>query len=118
MGIPCERYCSLWRLALLAWFVGGIGGISIDIDHILSAATQGSIPWTFLHVPTTAFILAGCVVTSLGGLVISLVLTENKDMTENLIERLSRHRWSLIVLILLVAVVFAAMMYLAGQVEG
>ena len=78
MGIPGKSYCSLWRLALLAWFVGGIGGISIDIDHILSAATQGSLPVAFLHVSTTAFILAGCIVSSLGGLAISLVLTENE----------------------------------------
>ena len=79
MGSIPENYCNLWRLALLAWFVGGIGGISIDIDHLLSAATQHSLPWNFLHVPATAFILAGCIIASLGGLVLSLVLTKNEE---------------------------------------
>jgi hypothetical protein len=65
---------NLWRLALLAWLIGGIGGILVDSDHILSAATNGQIPWAFLHQPFTAYILLGCIVASVGGLVLSLVL--------------------------------------------
>lgn len=76
MGYTDKRYCFLWKLALLAWLVGGLGGISIDTDHILSAATGGQIPWDFLHCPATAFVLIGCVIASVGGLVLSLVLSK------------------------------------------
>ncbi len=79
MRINNKNGHSLWMLALLAWFIGGIGGVSIDIDRVLSAITQDSLPWRFLHIPITAFILAGCVVASLGGLVYSLVLTKKDE---------------------------------------
>jgi hypothetical protein len=74
MGNRDKRPYGMWRLALLAWLIGGIGGISIDIDHILSAATEGAVPWAFLHCSTTAIVLIGGVIASLGGLLFSLVL--------------------------------------------
>ena len=61
-------------MALVAWFIGGIGGNSPDIDHFLSKVTGGAIPWAFLHCPLVALLLLGGVVASLGGLAISLVL--------------------------------------------
>ncbi len=74
MGHTFIRSRRGFILALLAWFIGGIGGISIDFDHLLSAITEGGIPWAFLHQPITALVLVGCIVASLGGLVLPLVL--------------------------------------------
>ena len=74
MGNRDFNYRRMWGVALLAWFVGGIGGISIDFDHILSTATEGAVPWAFLHQPITIGIFIGGVIASMGGLVISLVL--------------------------------------------
>ena len=74
MGNVNKRYCYLWKFALLAGFAGGIGGVSVDIDHILSAITGGKIPWSFLHQPVIAMFLVGGIFASLGGLLLSLVL--------------------------------------------
>jgi hypothetical protein len=79
MRIHNKNGYNLWRLALLAWFIGGVGGVSIDIDHVLSTLTKGAVPWGFLHVPATAFILIGGAIASLGGLVFSLVLTDGDE---------------------------------------
>ena len=72
-SIHLERY-----LALLAWFIGGIAGISPDTDHILSAIAKDKIPWDFLHQPPITLLFVGLAFTSLGGLVISLVLRRIK----------------------------------------
>jgi len=74
MGNTDKHTHLLWRAALLAWFFGGVGGILVDTDHILSAATQGKIPWAFLHQPVTVIVLIGCVIASCCGLLTALVL--------------------------------------------
>jgi len=68
----------VWKLALLAWLIGGLGGICVDADHILSTITKGTIPWAFLHQPIVVGVLIGCLVASLGGLLLSLFLKSNK----------------------------------------
>ncbi len=73
----------IWKLALLAWFIGGIGGISVDFDSMLSMATKGATPWNFLHSTFVTGILIGCVVASLGGLVLSLVLGGKDETIES-----------------------------------
>jgi len=78
MGNTNKHTCLLWRITLLVGLCGGIGGISIDADHILSAATDGTIPWAFLHQPITVIVLIGCVVASMAGLLLSLFLKEQK----------------------------------------
>ena len=74
MGNTFIKGRGVLLVALVAWFIGGIGGNSPDIDHFLSKVTGNAIPWAFLHCSTTVIVLAGCVIASLGGLVISLVL--------------------------------------------
>jgi len=74
VGNTNKHTCLLWRITLLVGLCGGVGGISIDADHILSAATNGKIPWDFLHQPITVVFLIGCVVASMAGLLLSLVL--------------------------------------------
>ena len=74
MGNTANRHYSVWRLALLVGLCGGISGMLVDIDHILSAATGGQVPWNFLHQPITIVILIGCVIASGLGLYFTLVL--------------------------------------------
>ena len=74
MGYSNKNSYSTWRLTLLAGVSGGAGGLLVDADHILSAITKSAVSWNFLHQPYITFILIGCVVASMGGLVLSLVL--------------------------------------------
>jgi len=74
MGIGNNNTHKMRRVALIVGLCGGIGGMLVDADHILSAITKGQIPWAFLHQHITIVILIGCVIASLGGLLLSLVL--------------------------------------------
>ncbi len=78
MGYSNKNSYSIWRITLLAGIVGGFGGLLVDADHILSAATEGATPWSFLHQPIVVIVLIGCVIASLGGLVLSLVLRSKR----------------------------------------
>ena len=78
MGYSNKNSLIFRKPTLSAWLSGGFGGISPDLDHILSAATAGAVSWSFLHQPYITFILIGCVIASLGGLVLSLVLRRNR----------------------------------------
>ncbi len=78
MGYTDKNTHQLWKLAFFAGLCGGIGGISIDLDHILNMATGGMVPWTMFHAPVVALAIAilcsGCFVALIGGLLSSLVL--------------------------------------------
>ena len=78
MGYADNNTHQLRRLAFFVGLCGGIGGISIDLDHILNMATEGVVSWTMFHAPVVALALAifcsGCFVALIGGLLSSLVL--------------------------------------------
>ncbi len=72
---------NTYLLRKLAFFVGlgsGIGGISIDLDHILNMATGGMVSWTMFHSPlvvmVVAVVVAGSFIALIGGLLGPLVL--------------------------------------------
>ena len=78
MGYADNNTHLLRKLAFFVGLIGGIGGIYIDLDHILNMATGGVVPWTLFHAPVVALALAivcsGCFVALIGGLLSSLVL--------------------------------------------
>ena len=78
MGNTDRNTHQMWKLALLAGLCDGIGGVSIDLDHILNAATGGAVPWTLFHAPVVALALAifgsGCLIALIGRLYSALVL--------------------------------------------
>jgi membrane-bound metal-dependent hydrolase YbcI (DUF457 family) len=51
-----------YKRSIMVGLAGGIGGIFPDFDHILHLATQGIVPWTFLHGPSFVVSIAACVV--------------------------------------------------------
>lgn len=78
MGCTSNNGYLLRRLALFIGLCGGLGGISIDLDHLLNMATGEVVPWSMFHAPVVALALAifcsGCLVTLIGGLFSALVL--------------------------------------------
>ncbi len=78
MGHANNHTHLLRRLTLFIGLCGGIGGVSIDLDHILNMATQGAVSWTMFHPPVVALALvclcSGCLIALIGGLLSSLVL--------------------------------------------
>ena len=82
MGHKNNHSRLLRRLTFLIGLCGGTGGILVDMDHILSAATGGLVPWALFHAPVVAMALiclcAGCFVALAGGLLGALVLDLRK----------------------------------------
>lgn len=78
MGYADNNTHLLRKLAFFVGLCGGIGSISIDLDHILSMATGGVVPWTMFHSPIVALafvcLCSGCFIALIGGLLGSLVL--------------------------------------------
>ncbi|MFH1662504.1 MAG: hypothetical protein ABH934_01075 [Chloroflexota bacterium] len=78
MGNADNHSHLLQKLTFLIGFCGGIGGILVDLDHILNAATGGLIPWALFHAPAVAMALiclcTGCFIALVGGLLGALVL--------------------------------------------
>ena len=78
MGNINKNTHRLRKLTFLIGLCGGIGGVFIDLDHILNQATGGVVSWTLFHAPVVALALAifcsGCLVALIGGLFSALVL--------------------------------------------
>ena len=79
MGYSNKNSYNKWRLTLLAGIFGGVGGVLVDADHILSAITGGAIPWVFLHTTLVTLVLLGCSLTLIVGLYFTLVLGDKDD---------------------------------------
>jgi len=71
-----SRFCL--AMAFLAWLVGGLGGVLGDFDHFLSVVSKGAVPWGFLHTSLTVGILSGLAVALLGGLLLTMVLRQER----------------------------------------
>ena len=78
MGHINKNNYLLRKYAFLVGLCGGIGGVSIDLDHILNMATGGMVSWTLFHSPVVVVVIAvlctGCFITLIGGLLGPLVL--------------------------------------------
>ena len=78
MGHTAKNTHLLRKPAFLIGLCGGIGGVSIDLDHILNMATGGVVSWTMFHSPVVVVVVAvfcaGCFIALIGGLLGSLVL--------------------------------------------
>lgn len=72
-----SRFCLV--MAFLAWLVGGVGGVLGDFDHFLCVVSKGAVPWGFLHASLTVGILSGLAVALLGGLLLTLVMRQEKE---------------------------------------
>ena len=72
MGYSNRRFSLLWRIALCIG-IGGIGGIIVDFDHILNAAT-GLVGWDEFHTLAVFLFLCGLFIASIGGLLVALFL--------------------------------------------
>jgi len=78
MGCTNSNGYLLRRLALFIGLCSGLGGVSIDLDHLLNMATGELVPWSMFHAPVVALALAlfcaGCLIALIGGLLGALVL--------------------------------------------
>ena len=73
MGNTNKNSSLLWKLTFFAGIFGGVGGVLVDFDHILNAAT-GIVEWAEFHTLAVFLFLLGMFVASIGGLFLSLVL--------------------------------------------
>lgn len=62
-----------WGTAFLAGLCGGFGGLVVDFDHILNAAT-GLVRWDEFHTLAVFLFLCGLFIASVGGLLFTLFL--------------------------------------------